>query len=194
MALPSPSTSAVVTGFNLLLTAGLSIVLTEGGRDFLLGILTRANSSCSKKQQARKWTHHNVTDHNFISGHMLPLLSWSSLFWRVWSNREHNIIVRKSGQTDLSVHFCISQEKDAVFLGHDLWNVMACYLQASECFELGKKNFPNSDQDKCHKEASVLSWCFTASPRGHSKKKKGRQSLYQMNACLPRMKALVKRL
>lgn len=53
------------------------------------------------------------------------------------------MIVRKPGQTDLSVYFCISQEEDAVFLGHDLWNITACDLQASEHFELSQKKTPS---------------------------------------------------
>jgi len=53
MALHFPSTSAVATGFHHLLIPGLSIVVTEGGRDFLLGILAMANGSCSGEQQAR---------------------------------------------------------------------------------------------------------------------------------------------
>lgn len=50
------------------------------------------------------------------------------------------MLLRKPGQTDLSADFCISQEEDAVFLGCDLWNFMACNLQASEYFELSQKN------------------------------------------------------
>lgn len=57
-ALPFPSTTAVATGFNHLLIPCSSTVLTEGSRDFFLGILSGANRSCLGKQQTRKWTHH----------------------------------------------------------------------------------------------------------------------------------------
>ncbi|KAM6225627.1 uncharacterized protein M6G45_017799 [Spheniscus humboldti] len=45
------STTAVATGCNRLLIPGSSTVLTEGSRDFLLGILGVANSNCLGKQQ-----------------------------------------------------------------------------------------------------------------------------------------------